>query len=335
MNRTVIWYVSTLAGLGVSLPLQADTVTLGPVKDNTLFSTTTTSNGAGDGVFSGRTGGGGGGTTQRAVLAFDVAGSVPAGSTITSVELTLTLLQSGPAGAQPHNLHRVLNDWGEGTSIGFGGTGAPATPGDATWLHTFFPDQFWFNPGGDFEAASSVTQTVDMLPAAYTWSSTPALVADAKKFASREHPDPAVRPQLTVEFDPPCFEVIEEEVVCHGDGDTFTYSVSGTDACTGSMSSYTSTASGGAVGEQLCFTVLVNAEGGGYCCPAELCVTVPDCSGAAAGDFNGDGSVGMVDVLIMLDRWGACTDCGNCPGDIDDDCAVGITDLLELLANWG
>ncbi|MHC5005750.1 MAG: DNRLRE domain-containing protein [Planctomycetota bacterium] len=359
MKRTVICGLSAIAGLGVSLPLQADSVTLGPVKDNTLFSTTTTSNGAGDGVFSGRTGVGGGGTIQRAVLAFDVAGNIPAGSTITSVTLTLTLLQSGPAGPQNHDLHRVLNDWGEGTSVGFGGNGAPATPGDATWLHTFFPDQFWTIPGGDFDLTPSASQFVDAPVMAYTWGPTPGLVADAqdmldnpgsdfgwmlrgnedsfftaRKFASREYPEPTLRPQLTLEFEPPCFQVISEEVVCHGGGDTFTYSVQGTDACTGGMSSYSFTASGGAVGEELCFTVLINAEGGGYCCPAELCVTIPDCLGAMPGDLDGDGGVGVVDVLIMLDSWGACTDCGSCPADLDGDCAVGITDMLGLLANW-
>jgi hypothetical protein len=225
------------------------------------------------------------------------------------------------------------------------------------------------NPGVDFgwmlrgneesTFTASASQTVGSVPAAHTWGSTPDLVADAqdmldnpgadfgwmlrgneestftaRKFASREHPDPASVPQLTLEFEPTCFLVLEETVVCHGDGDTFTYSVSGTDACTGSMSSYTFTASGGAVGEQLCFTVLISAEGGGYCCPAELCVTIPDCSVPMPADLDGDGTVGVVDVLLMVRAWGACTDCEGCSADLDSDCAVGITDLLELLANW-
>ena len=64
----------------------SEVVIISPRKDNTLFNTgSDRSSGAGDAVFSGKTGLGGGGTVQRAVLAFDVAGNVPPGSTITFV----------------------------------------------------------------------------------------------------------------------------------------------------------------------------------------------------------------------------------------------------------
>ena len=98
-------------------------------KDNTLYSTTTTSNGAGTGMFCGRTGPAGGPTVQRSVVAFDVAGAVPAGSTVTGVTLTLTLVawsQNNQA-TQTHTLHRVLADWGEGTSMGDSGMDAWST----------------------------------------------------------------------------------------------------------------------------------------------------------------------------------------------------------------
>ncbi len=129
----------TMAILALGSAATADSVVLPPAKDNTLFSTGTTSNGAGDAVFSGRTGARGGRVRQRAVLAFDVAGNVPARSTITSARLRLTVIQTN-SGAQEHTLHRVLKDWGEGKSVGFGGSGAPAEEDDVTWLHTFFPD---------------------------------------------------------------------------------------------------------------------------------------------------------------------------------------------------
>ncbi len=74
-----------------------------------------------------------------------------------------------------------------------------------------------------------------------------------------------------------CFAVVDDEITCHADGSAFTYTVNGVDACTGGMSTYTFTASGGAVGEELCFTVLVNADGG-FCCTTEICVTIPDCT---------------------------------------------------------
>lgn len=207
----------------------SEIVIITPRKDNTLFNTAgDRSSGSGDAVFSGRTGIGGGGTVQRAVLSFDVAGNVPPGSTITAASLTLTLVSAGVSGDQTHSLHRLLADWGEGTSVGLGGTGAPATPGDATWSHTFFPDSFWINAGGDFDPVASATQVVGITHGtAYTWDSTPQLVADAqdmlddycgnfgwlvqgneidfntaKKFASKENLTPARWPVLTVSFDP-------------------------------------------------------------------------------------------------------------------------------------
>mgnify|MGYP003573010621 CR=1 FL=1 len=66
------------------------TVTLNPIKDNTLYQDTSggLSNGAGAHFFAGMTAAG---AARRAVLAFDIAGSIPAGSTITSVALTLNM----------------------------------------------------------------------------------------------------------------------------------------------------------------------------------------------------------------------------------------------------
>ena len=54
-----------------------------------------------------------------------------------------------------------------------------------------------------------------------------------------------------------------------------------------------------------------------------------------AGDIDGDGSVGLSDLLILLASWGPCADCGQCPADLNGDCTVGVADLLILLANWG
>jgi hypothetical protein len=57
-------------------------------------------------------------------------------------------------------VHRVLQNWGEGTSFstaGGGGMGAPSTVGDATWLHTSYATSFWTAPGGDFVPAPTCT----------------------------------------------------------------------------------------------------------------------------------------------------------------------------------
>jgi len=130
-----------------------------------------------------------------------------------------------------------------------------------------------------------------------------------------------------------CLAVTSQEVVCHADGTTFTVNIEGLNACTGGTTQVTFTASGGAVGEELCFTALVND--GGFCCTTEICVTIPDCTPAALpSDLDGDGIVGMVDFLSLLSAWGSCSDCGNCPADFDGDCSVGILDLLILLGNW-
>jgi sugar lactone lactonase YvrE len=63
---------------------------------------------------------------------------------------------------------------------------------------------------------------------------------------------------------------------------------------------------------------------------------VPDECEPVPGDLDGDGAVGITDLLGLLAAWGPCP--GPCPprcgADLDGDCQVGIVDLLTLLANW-
>lgn len=49
-------------------------------------------------------------------------------------------------------------------------------------------------------------------------------------------------------------------------------------------------------------------------------------------DLDGDGVVGIVDLLELLGNWGPCI---GCPADLDGDDRVGITDFLQMLASWG
>ncbi|MCH8345285.1 MAG: hypothetical protein IH983_15045, partial [Planctomycetes bacterium] len=57
---------------------------------------------------------------------------------------------------------------------------------------------------------------------------------------------------------------------------------------------------------------------------------------AIPGDLDDDGTVGILDLLILLADWGPCPDPPDgCPADLDGDGSVGILDLLTLLANWG
>jgi hypothetical protein len=59
------------------------------------------------------------------------------------------------------------------------------------------------------------------------------------------------------------------------------------------------------------------------------------CLPAGFGDLNGDGSVGVGDLLILLSDWGPCRGSGPCPADLNGDGVVSFLDLLILLENWG
>jgi hypothetical protein len=173
-----------------ALSAEAGVVSLGASKDNTLYEVAPAlgngnggppSNGAGVSFFSGRTSNPKGPGIRRGVVAFDVAAAVPAGSTITSAQLVLSMVQT-ISGPETVDLHRLTADWGEGTTnatSGGGGGGAPATTGDATWLHTFYPGSFWTVAGGDFAATVSASQSVGAI-GPYTWGSTAQMVADVQ-----------------------------------------------------------------------------------------------------------------------------------------------------------
>lgn len=217
-----------LCGLGLTAlladPGWGTSVTLLPVRDNTLYEDAkgALSNGVGEYLFSGLTNQP---NKRRAVLAFDVEAEVPAGAVILSAQLVLEMSQT-ISGATPMALQRVLADWGEGTSDApdAEGGGDASTLGDATWIHTFWATTAWTNPGGDFAATASATQSVAG-DGSYTWGSTAAMVADvqgwldtpaqnfgwvlvgdeatagsAKRFASRENDSTAARPRLEVVY---------------------------------------------------------------------------------------------------------------------------------------
>lgn len=179
-----------ILAVAMSLPaflqLSAQTMAqLVSVSDNTLYEDPagSKSNGAGAHFFAGRTNQAGIGI-RRGLLAFDVAGHIPAGAKIDSVTLLLHMSKTNAlAGEHTISLHRVLADWGEGDSdaVFNEGGGADATPGDATWLHTFFDTSRWASPGGDFlEAASASRAVADT--GFYTWGPTPEMAADVQSW---------------------------------------------------------------------------------------------------------------------------------------------------------
>lgn len=54
---------------------------------------------------------------------------------------------------------------------------------------------------------------------------------------------------------------------------------------------------------------------------------------ACVGDLNGDDVVEVADLLILLQRWGACD---GCDADLSDDGQVDVVDLLILISSaWG
>jgi len=56
---------------------------------------------------------------------------------------------------------------------------------------------------------------------------------------------------------------------------------------------------------------------------------------ALFGDLNGDGTVDLADLLILLSYWGPCEDPSDCPADLTGDGVVDLSDLLLILSNWG
>lgn len=56
------------------------------------------------------------------------------------------------------------------------------------------------------------------------------------------------------------------------------------------------------------------------------------------GDLDGNGTVNVFDLLLLLGEWGPCPSAEpeqRCDADLDGDGAVNVFDLLMLLANWG
>ena len=164
----------------------ATRIKLNPIKDNTLYESPdgSISNGAGGHLFSGTNNKG---NMRRAVIAFDIAGNIPAGATISSVTLQLNMSRTagGPATV---SLHKVLADWGQGSSDAPGneGQGIESAPGDATWVHRFFNTETWEKAGGDFSEGASASIEVGGL-GPYIWGPESEMLADVQLWL--ENPD--------------------------------------------------------------------------------------------------------------------------------------------------
>jgi hypothetical protein len=210
---------------------KAESAVLTPSADASLIEVSPNNSAGGSGFFLS-------GTTQnrtmnRALLQFDIASAIPAGSQITSVGLQLEVTRQPSDGfeASLFGLHRMLRSWGEGGTVvteNPGGLGAPAGPGDATWAHRFAFDTPWAMPGGaagtDFAPTFSSSTiiygvdvynfegTLDMIADVQAWLDNPGtnfgwmlksqseeLPFTARRFASREDPNGA-GPLLFIEY---------------------------------------------------------------------------------------------------------------------------------------
>ena len=132
------------------------------------------------------------------------------------VTVVLASVTESNTSPREYRLHRVLADWGEGASASGGGAGAPATPKDATWLHTFHGDAFWLHSGAQFEGEPSARLVVGgagiyrfegegLLRDVKLWMEDPSrnfgwiLIGDetgrqtSRAFAAREYPDTRLR----------------------------------------------------------------------------------------------------------------------------------------------
>ena len=214
--------------LGLLAPLAAqEEVRLAPCKDTTLYEDPEgdRGNGAGQYMFAGVTGNF---EARRCLLAYPVSSAIPKGSTIHGVTVELFMSKT-IVGSFDFAFHRVSREWGEGASdapLDEGG-GTAAEPGDATWLHTFYPTDDWTTPGGDFDPATSGVFVINDVGKYFL--SSPGLLADvedwvegsadnhgwvikqdveladvsAKRFSTRETPTNFFLPILVVQFTPP------------------------------------------------------------------------------------------------------------------------------------
>ena len=211
----------------VPAPVNPAPVVLTAVKDSTIFSET---GGGGEQLANGQgplfTGASSTGDIRRAMLRFDLS-SFPVGSRFSAAMLQVHVSQAETGAATQRNtlLHRMLVDWGEGSSFS-ATSGVAAQAGDATWLNSFFSSTApvaWSNDGGDYNASISAgfglyAQTgfrsflnPHMMNDVHAWVATPGSnfgwllsnidapsTSTTKTLASREDADTTKRPQLVL-----------------------------------------------------------------------------------------------------------------------------------------
>ena len=176
---TAIFAVFTL---GNNHPVRGETIQLPASADTTLFEHDPDNNfGAVDSLAVGGTAAG---TLARSLLKFDVSGILPPTAKIISARLKFEIVKVPTSGGQPSDfrLHRMAQDWSEGTSAG-GPRGAPAATGEPTWNFRANSLTRWSQPGGaaptDFLPIASASARVAGI-GLYEFVATPELIADVQ-----------------------------------------------------------------------------------------------------------------------------------------------------------
>lgn len=278
------WVGAAVAIAGGGLAASADTVSIVADRDNTMFETPESidrSSGSGIHLYSGLNSGE---VNHRALMHFDVSGSVPAGATINSATLSLWANRT-VSSSRLFSIHRVTAAWGEGLSDSGdpGGGGVAAEAGDASWNYRIYNTDLWDTPGGDFVATASASDTVDGRNEFAVFGPTSGMTADVQawrdgsapnngwvligdestlttafRFDSRESLTASQRPTLTIDFSPPA-------------------------PCVGDLNN------DGSVGLSDLAILLANFGGAG---------------GPAQGDVNNDGQITLSDLAALLAVFG-------------------------------
>jgi hypothetical protein len=168
-------------------PLQTSTVITTVIitadKDAFIISGSGANNNAGaeTAVTAGQIGADGGNTVRRGLIAFNIAGNIPAGAMILTATFNLDVVRTPTVGAVNSNfgLHQITKEWLEGTKSGV--SGSAATAGEVTWNSAKHLTTTWTTAGGDFVVTPSGSTAVTG-NGPYTWNSTPDMVTNVQSW---------------------------------------------------------------------------------------------------------------------------------------------------------
>ena len=229
-------YIAAAALALTGMQVFGATATINPSADNTLAQELAdNSSGACDSIFSGRIDDNAVVGNRRALIQFDIAGQIPAGSIINSVTLSMAVTRGSNHVDSTFSLHRVTAPWVEGVDgcgVRGGGQGEPST-GGATWNDAESGVTAWSAVGGDYDVTASGSTLINnttptwssatMTSEVQNWLDVPGsnygwiLIGDenslttTRRFDSKEGGTP---PALLIDYTP----TGDVEACCEGDG---------------------------------------------------------------------------------------------------------------------